>query len=161
MKKYELKIYPDPVLRKLAQPVTEIDNIINRLIKGMSKIMYSYQGIGLAAPQVGKLLRVVTADIGEGLISMINPEILMDLGEDYLEEGCLSVPDTRVNIKRRQSIFVRYINLNEIEMESEFTGLTARVIQHEVDHLNGILITDHYTLFKKLKLSIKNNLKYL
>ena len=158
MKKYELKIYPDPVLRKISSPVLGINNIVRHLIKKMSKIMYSRKGIGLAAPQVGTLERVIIADIGEGLISMINPEILTGYGEDYIDEGCLSLPDTVVNVKRKQSVFVRYLDKNEREKESELDGLTARVIQHEVDHLNGVLIIDHAPLVEKL--NVKSKLMY-
>jgi len=158
LKKYELKIYPDPVLRKISSPVLGINNIIRHLIKKMAKIMYSGKGIGLAAPQVGTLERVIIADIGEGLISMINPEILTGYGEDYIDEGCLSLPDTVVNVKRKQSVFVRYLDKNEKEKESELDGLTARVIQHEIDHLNGVLIIDHAPLVDRL--NIKSKLMY-
>jgi len=150
MKKYELKIYPDPVLRKICLPVTEVSNTIIHMIKKMSKIMYTEKGIGLAAPQVGSLDCVIIADIGEGLISMINPEILTGFGEDYMEEGCLSLPETVVNVKRQQSIFVRYLDTNEREKESEIDGLTARVIQHEIDHLNGVLIIDYAPILERL-----------
>jgi peptide deformylase len=121
--------------------------------------MYSRKGIGLAAPQVGTLCRVIIADIGEGLISMINPEILTGFGEDYLEEGCLSLPETTVNVKRQQSVFVRFIDKNEKEKESELDGLTARVVQHEIDHLNGMLIIDHASFSERIKLNVKNELK--
>ena len=124
------------------------------MIKKMSKIMYSRKGIGLAAPQVGTLERVIIADIGEGLISMINPEILTGFGEDYMDEGCLSLPDTVVNVKRQQSVFVRYLDKNEREKESELDGLTARVIQHEIDHLNGVLIIDHAPLVNQLNVKV-------
>ena len=120
--------------------------------------MYSRKGIGLAAPQVGTLERVIIADIGEGLISMINPEIITGFGEDYMDEGCLSLPDMVVNVKRQQSIFVRYLDKNEREKESELDGLTARVIQHEIDHLNGVLIIDHAPLVDRL--NIKSKLMY-
>jgi peptide deformylase len=160
LKKYELKYYPDPVLRKIVSPVTGVNKVISHLINVMSKIMYSHQGIGLAAPQVGILKKVVIVDIGEGLISMINPEILTGLGEDFMEEGCLSLPDTGINIKRKQSIFVRYIDRNEKEKECELNGLTARVIQHEIDHLNGVLIIDYAPLVDRSKLNVKNRLKY-
>jgi len=159
LKKYELKFYPDPVLRKISSPVGKVDNTIRHLIKKMSKIMYSRKGIGLAAPQVGTLDRVIIADIGEGLISMINPEILTGFGEDYLEEGCLSLPETTVNVKRQQSVFVRYLDKNEKEKESELDGLTARVVQHEIDHLNGVLIIDYAPLSERLKLNVKTELK--
>ncbi|MEJ2615006.1 MAG: peptide deformylase [Ignavibacteriaceae bacterium] len=146
MKKYSLKIYPDLVLREVASPVKHVSGQTCRLIKRMSKIMYSYKGIGLAAPQVGISERVIIADTGDRLITMINPEILTGFGEDYLKEGCLSVPETFVTIKRIQSIVVRYINKNENEQECELKGITARIIQHEIDHLNGVLIIDHTPL---------------
>ena len=159
MKKYELKIYPNPVLRKIASPVNKVNDSILHMIKKMSKIMYSRKGVGLAAPQVGSLDRVIIADIGEGLISMINPEILTGFGEDFMEEGCLSVPETVVNVKRQQSILVRYLDKNEKEKETELNGLVARVIQHEIDHLNGVLIIDYAPLSERLKLDLKNELK--
>lgn len=159
MKKYQLKFYPDPVLRNVAAPVGKVNGTIHHLIKKMSQIMYTFKGIGLAAPQVGTLERVLIADIGEGLISMINPEILTGFGEDYLEEGCLSLPETVVNVKRQQSVFVRFLDKNENERESELDGLTARVIQHEIDHLNGVLILDYAPLSDRLKLNVINELK--
>ena len=159
MKKYELKFYPDPVLKKVALPVSKVNDAIRRMIKKMSKIMYTYKGIGLAAPQVGSLERVIIADIGEGLISMINPEILTGFGEDFLEEGCLSLPETTVNVKRQQSVFVRYLDKDENEKESELNGLTARVIQHEIDHLNGVLIIDYAPLSERLKVNLISELK--
>lgn len=155
MKKYELKFYPDPVLRKISSLVPKVNNTIRQLIKKMSNIMYNNKGIGLAAPQVGTLERVIIADIGEGLISMINPEILTGFGEDFLEEGCLSLPETVVNVKRKQSVFVRYLDKNEKEKESELNGLTARVIQHEIDHLNGVLIIDYAPLSERLNVISK------
>jgi peptide deformylase len=150
MKKYELKFYPDPVLRKISSLVPKVNNTIRQLIKKMSNIMYNNKGIGLAAPQVGTLERVIIADIGEGLISMINPEILTGFGEEFMEEGCLSLPETVVNVKRKKSVFVRYLDKNEKEIESEIDGLTARVIQHEIDHLNGVLIIDYAPLSERL-----------
>jgi len=152
MKKYNLKYYPDPMLRKICLPVTEVNSSIIHMINKMSKIMYHHKGIGLAAPQVGSLDCVIIADIGEGLISMINPEILTGFGEDYLEEGCLSLPETRVNVKRQESIFVRYLDKNEREKETEMDGLTARVIQHEIDHLNGVLIIDYAPVEERINL---------
>ncbi|KKP86097.1 MAG: Peptide deformylase, partial [candidate division CPR3 bacterium GW2011_GWE2_35_7] len=81
-------------------------------------------------------------DIGKGLILMINPEILTGFGEDQMEEGCLSLPDTTVNVRRKETLLVRYIDKYEKEKEREFKGLTARVIQHEIDHLHGIVFID-------------------
>jgi len=105
--------------------------------------MYAREGIGLAAPQVGVLQRVIIADIGEGLISLANPEILYQDGEALLLEGCLSLPNVAVNVSRKTSIIVRGMNTKAKEVEWELTGLLARVIQHEIDHLNGVLIVDH------------------
>ncbi|OGU33177.1 MAG: peptide deformylase [Ignavibacteria bacterium GWA2_35_9] len=150
MKKYELKIYPDPVLRKIALPVNKIDHVTRHLLKNMSEIMYAHRAIGLAAPQVGALKRVVITDIGKGLILMINPEILTGFGEDQMEEGCLSLPDTTVNVRRKETLLVRYIDKYEKEKEREFKGLTARVIQHEIDHINGVLIIDHGRIIDRL-----------
>lgn len=116
--------------------------------------MYTNKGIGLAAPQVGIPKRVIIADIGEELITMMNPEILTGFGEDFLKEGCLSVPDTFVSIKRRQSIWVKYLNKKGNEQECELNGLTARVIQHEVDHLNGVLIIDYVPLTETFNLKV-------
>lgn len=160
MKKYDLKFYPDLVLRRISLPVTDVNNRIRHLIKRMSKIMYRYRGIGLAAPQLGILERVVIADIGEGLISMINPEIITGFGENFLNEGCLSLPEIVVNIKRQESIFVRYLDKNEKESEHELTGLAARVIQHELDHLDGVLIIDYESVLGSLKTNLNNQLKY-
>jgi peptide deformylase len=115
--------------------------------------MYSNRAIGLAAPQVGILKRVIVADIGEELITMINPEIMTGLGQDFMEEGCLSLPNTEVYVGRKKSIFVKYLDKNEKEKEDEFQGLLARVIQHEVDHLDGVLIIDQGIIVNQLRLN--------
>lgn len=155
MKKYTLKIYPDSVLRETALNVDNITGSTQHLLKSMSNILYGYRAIGLAAPQVGILKRVLIADIGDGLITMINPEILSGFGNEKMEEGCLSLPDTRVDVNRKETLFVKYIDDDEKENEREFHGLTARVIQHEIDHLNGVLIIDHASLMDKLTGKIK------
>ena len=156
MKKYTLKIYPDSVLRDIALHVSEINHVVRHLLKCMSGIMYEHSAVGLAAPQVGVLKRILIADKGDGLITMINPEIITGFGNEKMEEGCLSLPDTRVIVDRKESLFVKYIDKNENEKEREFRGLTARVIQHEVDHLNGVLIIDHAPLTERLKRKIHN-----
>ena len=152
---YKLKLYPDSVLREKALPGNDVDGDISELIDGMAEIMYSYQGIGLAAPQVGVLKRVIIADIGDGLLSMVNPEILEKEDEDKLEEGCLSLPDIQVEIERNKIISVSGISQEEREITLELNGLMARVIQHEIDHLNGILIIDYATLTEKFVLREK------
>ncbi len=142
-KPYKLRLYPDSVLRKEANPVKNVDGSVVELLNGMAEIMYSYNGIGLAAPQVGVLKQLVIADIGDGLISLLNPEIIEREGEDKMIEGCLSLPETQVNISRNQSVLVRGIDRNGNESERELIGLKARVIQHEIDHLHGVLIIDY------------------
>lgn len=159
MKKYTLRIYPDSVLRDTALAVKNIDNKTRSLIKSMSDIMYEHRAIGLAAPQIGILKRIVVVDIGEELITMVNPEILSGFRNEHLEEGCLSLPNTNVNVNRNVNLFVRYIDKNEKEIEREFKNLTARVIQHEVDHLNGVLIIDHAPISDRLKFNFENKLK--
>jgi peptide deformylase len=129
-----------------------MNEMICDLMEGMAEIMYAYQGIGLAAPQVGILQRVIIGDIGEGLISLANPEIIDESGEDILEEGCLSLPDIQVTVQRKQSIFVRGIDASGREIERELNGLMARVIQHEIDHLNGVLIIDYASMVEKYQL---------
>ena len=152
---YNLRLYPDSVLREKALPVDDMGGDISELIDGMAEIMYSYQGIGLAAPQVGVLKRVIIADIGDGLLSMVNPEILEKGDEDRLEEGCLSLPNIQVEIERKKMISVRGISQEGKEITLELNGLMARVIQHEIDHLNGILIIDYVPLAEKFLLHKK------
>jgi len=142
-KNWQLRLYPDSVLRQKARPVTEINQSVNDLIKGMAQLMYRYNGIGFAAPQVGILQRIIIADIGGGLISLINPEITRDVGFEKKEEGCLSLPEIQVDISRSLNILVKGTNLDGNEIALELSGLMARVIQHEMDHLNGKLIIDH------------------
>ena len=153
MNEPQLKLYPDAVLREHAHPVNNVDGAIHDLIKGMSRIMYHYQGIGLAAPQVGILQRVIIADIGEGLILLINPDIIQQEGFENSEEGCLSLPEIHVDISRSQSISVKGINSAGNEIVLDLSGLMARVIQHEIDHLNGVLIIDHASTVEKYILS--------
>lgn len=141
--KYQLKIYPDSVLRQKAYPVLKINGDLHDLIENMAGIMYENEGIGLAAPQAGVLKRIIITDIGEGLQVLINPIILFTDREGWLEEGCLSLPDVRVNIYRKQTILVTGIDATEKLVELEADDLLARVIQHEMDHLNGVLITDY------------------
>lgn len=155
MTSYQLKLYPDAVLRQKSLPINDVDGAVRDLMAGMAEIMYTYNGIGLAAPQVGMLQRIIIADIGEGLITLANPEVLQQDGEDRLEEGCLSLPEIQVNIARSQSIFVRGLNPEGKEVQHELSDLMARVIQHEIDHLNGVLIIDYASAAEKIFLRKK------
>ena len=138
----EVRIYPDPVLRRRAFPVELVDSKTRDMIDDMARTMYLYRGIGLAAPQIGILLRVVVVDSDHGLIPLVNPEILESEGEDTGEERCLSLPEVSVSVTRDTRILVGGIDVHEKDVEFEASGLLARVLQHEIDHLEGRLIID-------------------
>ncbi len=135
---------PDPVLRETAKPVSKITPNIHKLLDDMAETMYDAPGVGLAAPQIGILKRVIVIDIGEesGLIEMINPEIIARSGEQYGPEGCLSIPGLMGDVKRADTVTVKGLNRSGDEVTIEAVGFLARAFQHEVDHLDGILFTD-------------------
>jgi peptide deformylase len=136
---------PDPVLRERAKPVPKITPNIIKLLDDMADTMYEAQGVGLAAPQVGILKRVIVMDCGEeygGLIELINPEIIKKEGEQFGPEGCLSIPGLQGDVRRAQKCTVKGWDREGQEIEIEGEELLARCIQHEVDHLNGVLFLD-------------------
>jgi peptide deformylase len=146
---------PNPLLRKLSRPVERVDAEVLRLADDMLETMYAAPGVGLAAVQVGKLLRLIVLDIakeGEGPQSLvlINPKILA-LGEETRlhEEGCLSIPDVRIDIARPASLRVAYLDRQGARQELAADGLPATAIQHEIDHLNGKLIIDYLSRLKR------------
>ena len=146
--------YPEEILRHPAEPVTEIDEEVVKLVEHMAETMYSAPGIGLAATQVGVAKQVLVADIAarkpeSELIVLINPEIVAAEGEVIFEEGCLSVPDYQAEVKRHEKITVRGLNLKGEEVEIEAEGLLAIVLQHEIDHLNGKLFIDRLSKLKR------------
>ena len=153
MARFNLVLYPDAVLRQQAEEVQNIDGKVHDLVKAMQEIMYKYRGIGLAAPQVGYLQRIIIADTGDGLLTLINPEIVQKEGKERNEEGCLSLPDIHVNVTRNAEILVRGLDLNGKQRELELMGLMARVVQHEIDHLNGRLIIDYANTVERLKMA--------
>jgi len=139
----EIKEYDEPVLREKALPVEEITPEILNLIKDMAETMYIDSGVGLAAPQVGISKRIILVDGEEGgLIVLINPMIIKCEGEVVAEEGCLSVPGIYSQIKRSLKVTVKALNENGDSIEITKEGLTARALQHEIDHLDGILFID-------------------
>jgi peptide deformylase len=142
-KPLQLRLYPDALLRTKAFPVEDVNGAVRSLMETMKIFMAEHNAIGLAAPQVGIARRVLVADIGDGLLALANPGISSPDGEEFLQEGCLSLPKIRVDVRRPWSIVVRGLNQDGKEIEREVQGLMARVIQHEVDHLNGVLIIDH------------------
>lgn len=132
----------DEVLRKKAKPVDKIDSHILTLLKDMTDTMYLRDGVGLAANQIGILRRLIVIDVGEGLIEMINPEIINEEGEQIGPEGCLSVPNVIGEVKRPQKVKVKFQNRHGKEVILEGEDLFARAVCHEIDHLNGILFID-------------------
>lgn len=155
MSKLKMRYYGDPCLRKKSVVVKKIGVSERLLIQEMIETMHEYKGVGLAAPQVGINQRIFVADIGLGPLVIVNPKVLKRAGSEYLEEGCLSIPGITVNIKRPQTIKVRYSDDNNQEVEREFSDLMARVFLHETDHLNGKLITDYASLRQRLTLKKK------
>ena len=138
----EVRIDGDEVLRKVSRPVTEMTPRIEQLIGDMIDTMYQYDGVGLAAPQVGVLRRVIVIDIGEGPMVFINPEIVEQEGEHCGQEGCLSIPGVYMDVKRPNHVVVTAKNEKMEDIRVEGDELLARALCHEIDHLNGILFKD-------------------
>jgi len=150
----EIKKYPDPVLKRKALAVGDIDGSLQGLIDDMIETMYAAPGIGLAAPQVGEPRRVIVVHVNlkeesHPLIVLINPEIVDVDGKVISEEGCLSVPGYVSNIERAGSVLVRGLDREGRPVEVEAEGLLARALQHEVDHLDGILFVDRMSPIKR------------
>lgn len=134
--------HPDPVLRETSAEVKKLTPRIHKLLDDMAETMYDANGVGLAAPQVGINKRVIVVDVGEGLLEMINPVILSMEGEQVGPEGCLSIPGLTGEVKRAMKCRVRALNRNGESYEVEGEGFLARALQHEIDHLDGILYID-------------------
>lgn len=139
---YEIRIIGDPVLKQRAAPVTEVDDRLRRLTEDMLATMYEAPGLGLAAPQVGVQKRLFVYDLGEGPRVLVNPEIVESRGEWAYEEGCLSVPGLTWEIVRPKEVHLRGRDLDGDEVELEADELEARLFQHELDHLDGVLLIE-------------------
>jgi len=137
-----VEIGTDEVLRKHARRVEKFDARLHELLDDMAETMYAAEGAGLAAPQVGVLKRCVVIDVGEGLIELINPEILWSEGEVVDAEGCLSVPGRRATVARPEKVRVHAQDRKGSHIEVEGEGLLARCLCHEIDHLDGVLYVD-------------------
>jgi peptide deformylase len=155
-------VYGNDVLKKKAKAVKEISNETIQLIQDMFETMHSSNGIGLAANQVGVLEQVLVVDLSEmeeykdtKPMAVINPEIVDEEGEWEMEEGCLSLPELRDIITRSEKVTIKYHDANLREQKIEATGMLGRVLQHEIDHLNGVLITDHLSRAKRTLLRSK------
>ena len=151
---HEVVKYPDPVLSKPGETVTEFNAEIERLVEEMFDSMYAAQGIGLAAPQIGISKRITVIDVSfkerpEDKLALINPVILDRTGKQVEEEGCLSLPEIREKVTRAAWVKVRAQNVKGETFEVEGEELLARALQHEIDHLNGILFIDHLSRLKR------------
>ncbi|MFD1989620.1 peptide deformylase [Paenibacillus nicotianae] len=135
---------PDDVLHKKAKEVTKITPNVQKLLTDMADTMYDADGVGLAAPQVGILKRLIVVDVGDdnGLIELINPEIIESNGEQLGSEGCLSIPGLNGQVRRALEVTVKGLDRNGEEVTITGRDLLARAFQHEIDHLNGVLFTD-------------------
>ena len=154
---YDIIWVPDPVLKQVAQPVDKVDDDLRKQMDKMLRTMYDAPGIGLAANQVGLLNRVIVVDLskreeeeqGEPLF-MVNPEIVKASEEiSVMEEGCLSIPGQYAEVERPAEVVARYIDYNGKEQEIEADGLLSHCIQHEIDHLNGVLFIDYISRLKR------------
>ena len=132
----------DDILRKKAKTVEKIDDRLKLLISDMIDTMYHEDGVGLAAPQVGILKRIVVIDVGDGIHVLINPEFVSQSGEDIDFEGCLSVPGIRGKVKRPAHVVVKALDRDGREIELKADGQLARALCHEIDHLDGVLFID-------------------
>ena len=139
---YKIVEMPDDILRQKALPVKNINPGVLRVIDNMRDTMYAFEGVGLAAPQIGISKRIIVVDIGDNLIEMINPEILSQEGEKTASEGCLSIPGVRGLVNRAEKVKVKGLNREGDEVIIYAADLLARAFQHEIDHLDGILFTD-------------------
>jgi len=167
--------YGDPVLKRLAKDISESYPKLESLIENMFETMYAAAGVGLAAPQIGLNIRLFIIDAApfaedeeeteENRLLLksfkkvfINAEILKEDGEEWVfNEGCLSIPDVREDVVRPEHLRMRYFDENFVEKEEEFTGMAARIIQHEYDHIEGILFTDHLSPLRKQMLKGRLN----
>ena len=155
MNTLRIRIYPDPVLKKKSAVVRVIGKGERELIKGMIDAMHASNGVGLAAPQVGISKRIIVAEDLEGTkstLAFINPKVVKKKGRSSFCEGCLSVPDTTSDVIRPEFIVLEALNLAGDKIKIETGGRLARVVQHEIDHLDGILFIDRIGILKRKKI---------
>ena len=162
----DILIYPDQRLHKKAKVVNQVDDRIKKLIDDMSETMYEAPGIGLAAPQVNILERIIVVDISESkdsLLALVNPEVISSDGLAEHEEGCLSVPGVYAQVERRENIRVRALDREGQAFELDADGLLGICIQHEIDHLDGKVFVDYLShlkqgrIRKKMQKALRNS----
>ncbi len=150
--------YPDPLLHTVAKPVAEVNDEIRQLAADMAETMYAAPGIGLAATQINRHIRMLVVDISDDknrLLTLINPQILLKEGEAVREEGCLSVPGVYDKVTRAEHIRVRATNLAGESFELDAQGLLAVCIQHEIDHLDGKVFVEYLSRLKQARIKHK------
>jgi len=164
---YPIYVYGMPVLRKVAKEIDEDYPELEKVIEDMYETMYGAEGLGLAAPQVGLSIRLIVIDGSRSVDDddhevknfkriLINPAIIEETGEEWeFNEGCLSIPNIREDVKRKPDVLLSYMDENFGQHEELFTGYRARVVQHELDHVNGILFTDRISPLRKRLLNGK------
>jgi peptide deformylase len=150
----EILKYPHPILKKRSEAVSQINEEVKKLIQDMRETMYQAGGIGLAACQVGVPRRLIVLDVSpldpqHSFFALINPEIISEEGEIDHEEGCLSVPDCLEKVKRREKVCVRGLSAEGRDVEIKGEGILAIALQHEIDHINGVLILDKISRLKR------------
>jgi peptide deformylase len=155
---YPVTVFGDPVLRKKAQPITKDFEDLKGFIQNMFDTMYNSDGVGLAAPQVGQPIRIFVLDTTTdeedepaGIKkAFINPEILEKTGEEWvMNEGCLSLPEIREDVLRPETVRIKYLDEEFNQYEETYSGFTSRVIQHEYDHLEGVMFVDYLNPLRK------------
>ncbi|HEX2722452.1 MAG TPA: peptide deformylase [Gemmatimonadaceae bacterium] len=149
MKILDIRVLGDPVLRKETTPVETVTDEIRTLISQMFDTMYAAEGIGLAAPQVGRTERVAVMDVEGRKFALVNPEIIEREGSVRGEEGCLSIPEVFGDVTRSSRVIVRALDESGKKVEVEGTDLLARCMQHEIDHLDGKLFIDYLSMLKR------------
>lgn len=147
----QLRLFGDEILRKKSKTVDVIDDKIRQILNDMVDTMYAENGGGLAAPQIGLLKRLIVVDMGQGLIKLVNPEIITREGEQEVIEGCLSLPNVLGKLKRPKKVTIKALNENGEEVILTGTGELAKCFNHEIDHLEGILYTDFITEYFEVK----------
>lgn len=166
--KYPITVYGDPLLRKKAKPVDINDEKLKEIIENMWETMYYSDGVGLAAPQVGKSIRIFMVDASSGADEepelkdfkkvFINPEVIETTGDKWvMNEGCLSLPEIREDVLRPDVVRIKYLDENFEEHDEVYSGFAGRIIQHEYDHLEGILFIDYLSPLRKRLLKGKLN----
>jgi peptide deformylase len=151
----DLHLLGSPVLREATAPMAVVDDEVRRLIADLFETMYAAKGVGLAANQVGVTRRVAVVDAeGEKLV-MVNPRIVEASGEDSAEEGCLSIPDVFAEVTRPDRVVLEALDQDGRPYRKELRGLPSRAVQHEIDHLDGILFIDHLSMLKRKRIVAK------